>query len=743
MNSRMLLLLLGLFGVSVTTLPANNPDSLRQELIKQPSSSIERARILLELGNIFSDLLERDSAILYFQQALTLGKRLDDQQVQLQCHENLARTILNQQLKLDSVEVHLQKGLNLARNLPGTTIAEANLLRIQGELRRRKGELEEAMSSLEQAGHLLETGLEGQLSDPERKHFIDRYILVLNAQGNILKNLSRCEEGIQKQREIIEWCGQTDNFTQMAYATFNMGSCYFIMGDYPQALEHYLKSPEVMKDPVRKERMASGVYLGVGGIYAEINQLDSARHYYKKALQGASDSKIARRYIGTLENLGALELKAERYDSAVYYFEQSIALAREGQRKGMLASSLAQIGAAHLYAGNDEAAAPYLTEAYKLSRELDSPTEIAYSQATLAEYHQKQGRTDQAITLAKASLTEARERQMMDIIRRASLILSQAYEAKGAHKAALAYFKEHVTLKDQLFNEDKVQEITRLKMQNQFEQERERERLEQEKKDALIAEQLQRQNIQKKAMGGGLLATGTIAALLFWGYRNKQRSHALLADKNQIIQKSLQEKEVLLKEIHHRVKNNLQVISSLLSLQSRRVEDQSVQEAILEGRNRVRSMAMIHQNLYQTEKLTTINVEEYIEQLAQNLFASYNIEPDRISMDTQIQALELDVDVLIPLGLILNELITNALKYAFPEGREGKIRVSLQRETEQLELRVKDNGIGLPDDFEPNTTKSMGYQLVNSLVRKLKGRLEVQNQVGTDILLSIPQHHTV
>ena len=301
------------------------------------------------------------------------------------------------------------------------------------------------------------------------------------------------------------------------------------------------------------------------------------------------------------------------------------------------------------------------------------------------------------------------------------------------------FFRDYVALKDSLFNEDKIQEITQLKMQNQFEQEQERQQLEQEKKDALVAEQMRRQGIQRKAMGGGLLAMGLMAILLFWGYRNKQKSNTLLADKNQIIQQSLQEKEVLLKEIHHRVKNNLQVISSLLSLQSRRVQEESVQEAILEGRNRVQSMAMIHQNLYQTENLTTIDVGEYINHLAQSLFSSYNIEPDRISMDKDIQSLELDVDILIPLGLILNELITNALKYAFPGQREGAIRVSLQQEAAELKLRVMDDGVGLPKDFDPKKTRSMGYQLINSLVGKLKGRLEIKNAEGTDVLLSIPQ----
>lgn len=722
---------------------AATPDSLRRELTVHADEPLKRAQLLLELGQFFSKQLERDSAIRYYRESLVLARKLDQKTIQLECLEDLARNILNRRLQLDSVDIHVREGLELAEQLPGRTIAKANLLRIWGEYYRQKGEMEKGIEPLETASDLLKEGLDGKLSEEDRRLYTDRYILVLNARGNILKNLSRCEEAIQVQQRIIELCRQTENHTQEAYATFNMGSCYFIQGDYPRALEYYLKSPEIMRDSVKKAGMSAGVNLGVGGIYAEMGQIDSARVYYKKALKNARDIQRARTEIGTLENLGVLELKAERYDSSIYYFEQGIALARAGDRRALLAASLAQIGAAHLYAGHDGEAARYLNEAYTLSRELDSPTEIAYSEATLAEYHYRKGQFRQAVQLATAALSAAEARQMMDIQRRTTLTLSQAYEGLGNSGKALELYKKHIALRDQLLNEDKVREITQLKMQNQFEQERERQRLEQEKKDALVTAQLQRQNIQRRAMGGGLLAMGALATALFWGYRNKQKSHALLEDKNQLIQESLKEKEVLLKEIHHRVKNNLQVISSLLSLQSRRVEDESIQEAILEGRNRVRSMAMIHQNLYQTEQLSTINVSEYVDHLTQNLFSSYNIEPERIKMETKIQPLELDVDILIPLGLILNELITNALKYAFPDEKTGTIHVGLYREEGPLVLRVTDNGIGMPKQFDFHRARSMGYQLINSFVKKLKGDLKIQSFAGTDVVLSIPQPESI
>ncbi|MEY3433347.1 MAG: hypothetical protein RL131_1283, partial [Bacteroidota bacterium] len=205
-----------------------------------------------------------------------------------------------------------------------------------------------------------------------------------------------------------------------------------------------------------------------------------------------------------------------------------------------------------------------------------------------------------------------------------------------------------------------------------------------------------------------------VSVAIFYQYKNKQRVSKELAQKNHIISIALGEKEVLLKEIHHRVKNNLQVISSLLNLQSRSISDQAALEAINEGKNRVKSMALIHQNLYRDDDLTHVDMRDYIEKLIHSLFSSYAIQPDKIKLITHIDDIQLDVDVVVPLGLIINELVSNALKYAFEDGGEGILEIFLKRELNRLELIVKDNGKGLPLDWTPEKSGSMGYQIIGS-----------------------------
>lgn len=208
--------------------------------------------------------------------------------------------------------------------------------------------------------------------------------------------------------------------------------------------------------------------------------------------------------------------------------------------------------------------------------------------------------------------------------------------------------------------------------------------------------------------------------------------------KNEQISKALGDKQFLLKEIHHRVKNNLQVISSLLSLQSRQLEDPKAREAIQSGRNRVKSMVLIHQKLYQDEDLVGVDVVEYIEKLTRSLVESYKIRDTEIKIYTEVDEIKLDVDTIIPIGLILNELISNALKYAFEEDKEGTINVSLKKKEHCITLKVSDDGQGLPETFSIENSKSLGYRLIRAFAEKLKATLTVEHPpAGTTVSMLI------
>jgi two-component system, sensor histidine kinase PdtaS len=230
----------------------------------------------------------------------------------------------------------------------------------------------------------------------------------------------------------------------------------------------------------------------------------------------------------------------------------------------------------------------------------------------------------------------------------------------------------------------------------------------------------------------------TIAAILSNALR---RSHlqSELQEHVQQVEESLEEKNVLLKEIHHRVKNNLQIVSSLLSMQARTIKDPQAFAALQNSQSRVRSMALIHERLYQSENLGHIKFGPYIHDLSAFLFRSYQDLSGQVRLNTRIEDVTLDIDSAIPLGLILNELITNSLKYAFPGGRTGEITIQLLYPTAgQLNLICSDNGVGISPGQDLHAPQSLGMQLIYSLAHQLDGEVEIETLNGMRVSILIP-----
>lgn len=245
----------------------------------------------------------------------------------------------------------------------------------------------------------------------------------------------------------------------------------------------------------------------------------------------------------------------------------------------------------------------------------------------------------------------------------------------------------------------------------------------------LAESQLKVSNQRNIGLSVGLLIFGILSLVL-------KRLYDKLQKKNQLITKADQEKEILLKEIHHRVKNNLQTISSLLKLQSRYIKDENAVDALKSGLSRVNSMALIHKDLYQHDNLKGVDTKKYLEKLINNLFESYNISEGKIDLEMDIESILLDVDTMIPMGLMINELISNSLKHAFPNAINGKLNVVLFQENESLILEIKDDGVGPPDKLQMKE-KSFGQSLVKAFAAKLGGEIEYTEGPGFGIRLQM------
>jgi PAS domain S-box-containing protein len=204
-----------------------------------------------------------------------------------------------------------------------------------------------------------------------------------------------------------------------------------------------------------------------------------------------------------------------------------------------------------------------------------------------------------------------------------------------------------------------------------------------------------------------------------------------IRERTEHLVKSLHENEMLMKEVHHRVRNNFRIVSSLLPLQSGYIKDEATTKAILESQNRVKAMALVHEKVYGSTDIAKVDLSEYVRFLSTGLFRFYDVNPRRISLNIDIQDVSAGSNIAIPLSLIMNELVSNSLKHAFPDGRTGRIEITCYRDDHSITLIVSDDGIGFPDDLDFRNTDSLGLRIVVSQVEQLNGTIELDRKEGT------------
>ncbi|MEO0527080.1 MAG: histidine kinase dimerization/phosphoacceptor domain -containing protein [Bacteroidota bacterium] len=301
------------------------------------------------------------------------------------------------------------------------------------------------------------------------------------------------------------------------------------------------------------------------------------------------------------------------------------------------------------------------------------------------------------------------------------------YDKIEDYRNATLYLKKNVRIRDSVNTNDTSMKKQQLQVVAEYDLANSRKMIDQQK----LEMERTRSEMQAKDERINLVFISLIFTLLgfaglVYAYLKSIKNQRLIAEQKHIIENSLVEKDSLLKEIHHRVKNNLQMVSSLLSLQTKNTRSKAAIQALEEGKSRVKAMALIHQKLYQHDDLSVIEMQGYIESLVNSVQSVFKKGGHNINITIDAEGVELDIDRAIPFGLILNELVSNSFKYAFPEDNEnGKIYIHLRKNGEQGFFEYTDNGIGLPEDTDERTQSSMGIRLMNRLVNQLQSMLNI------------------
>ncbi len=553
-----------------------------------------------------------------------------------------------------------------------------------------------------------------------------RQATILGNIGIVHNERGDYTQALEFYRQSLTLYDSADNPMGMAQTLGNMGLIYNYQGDYRQALEHYQRSIDLFQS--LDNQMGIAINLGnIAMIYYAQKNYAQALAYHQRSLAINEKLENKRGIAATLNNIGDVYFDQKDLAQALNYYQRSLEIHQSLKDLNSVANLQKNMGDVYRAKGLGEKALANYLSSLAIKESLKDQQGIANVATSLGEYYHAAGDYPRARYYGERALPLAREAGAVQEIGNAAQLLYQTYKSVGQNSKALPMLELYYQMRDSLNSE----ENQRAAIRYEFRQQALADSLTNVQEKALSQQAYESQLRQQRLQLAFAAGVGTLLAVLALVlYRNNQRRQKtnlqLSAQKAEIELKSNQN-ELLLKEIHHRVKNNLQIISSLLHLQSAHIKDADVRQAVAEGQHRVQSMALIHQKLYQRDNLAAIEMRDYLKNLVQSLIDTFDADPDRIRFDLNMPELELDVDTAVPLGLIVNELITNSLKYAFPDGRSGTITVSLQKAGTGLELFVGDDGVG-----KANTVAgtSFGSKLVKLLTTQLGGKLEQGTETG-------------
>jgi two-component sensor histidine kinase len=535
-------------------------------------------------------------------------------------------------------------------------------------------------------------------------------------------------------------------FTGLANAYYLLTDMNESLDDPDQALLNYLLGAREVEQSGLHEELAYP-YALIGSTYADINQIDKSIEYYQKSLAVSRAKGEAVVFNGLIRWLADALLKQGKAREALQVLEEynSQNLPLPYSSKTLLTTSLAKCYSALKQYPQAE---KYFLEAIARSEQNYDFTTERTARYSASQFYVATGQYRKAEPLIKWVLADADKPVGLGLdYQEANLLQFKVDSALGNYPSAIKHYQRYTALKDSVFNETKSKQIEELGIR--YETEKKEQALQLKEKDnALLREQNKAGQAQRNALLGGTLLLLSLLGLGYNRYRLKRQSNQQLQarqeeinHKNTALQQLLTEKDRLLKEIHHRVKNNLQVVMSLLDSQADSLQDKAALSAIQESQHRVQAMALIHQKLYQSESIARIPMAEYIEEVVAYLHDSYSLyQPIRFNVE--VEDIELDVTLAVPLGLIINEAITNAFKYAFPEGRAGTITVHLKRiEEASYALVIADDGVGLPVNYDPIRSRSLGMTLIHGFSRQLGAKLTINSPPGLCISLKFKEEN--
>ncbi len=717
-----------------------NRPMVNQLLTQFPQSKADtsRIRILFELGkyhlfkpgNVRTDL---DSSLTYLNQAKKLSNSLHLPKWQ---HEIEAIRVVN-----------FLEGANsqLAYTLFDRLIADC----------RRTGDRESEANARFRLGYCITFTTKNypEIFDNYKQaiaiyrvlHNQERELLILRETAGILTNLGQLDQAENEFLTILKRY-KAIHYPKLHYTYNWLSTISRLKGDFNKSLFYSLQAIESM-NRTGDTLSAASFYGNLAQMYFELGKYRQSIDWYKKTLAKWRQDGLPNYGMYSAANSIVRDLIEQHKPQEALKLINDLAIqipTINYIQKGSVAQSFAY---SYDALKDDRLAEKYYLEALMWYAKANHDFEMSRkARQEVSKFYLERNQYKKANFYLKPLLVDSTKKNSLSLVKDIHFMLFKIDSAEGDYLSAIRHFRIHKSLNDSIFNETKNKQFDQLEIQYETQKNKQNIALLEKQKVLQEGELKQDRTIRNGILGGsGLLLL--LLGLSYNRYRLKQRSNQLLEakqgeinQKNQTLetlldeqQQLLTEKEWMLKEIHHRVKNNLQIITSLLHSQGVYLKDQAAQSAIRESQNRVHAMALIHQKLYQSDRLAAIPMAEYVAEIIDYLIKSFDRE-DTIRKRIDVTSIELDVTLAVPLGLILNEAVTNSLKYAFRATQQGTIQVELTvLDSHTYLLVVSDDGIGLPAEFNPHKSRTLGMSLMRGLSKQIGGRLQIRQNDGNGV----------
>jgi len=534
-----------------------------------------------------------------------------------------------------------------------------------------------------------------------------------------------CRAELKRGVDILDLIGREE---EKGNLILKSGVVDYALGNYEKAIKSAFEATDIFKNSNENKQLAIA-YLQLGNIYYFLKSYDEAETYYDLAAVHFKKSKDEYGYQNAISNTGLVYIERGEYRKGIQLQHMALRHFRKEKRFLEIGNSYYYLGKAHNGLKNYDSSEYYIDLSILSNTRSGYDIGIGYAYWVKAKNQLAKDQLDSAIIFNQKGLDLLENVENFELEKLLFNQRSRLLERIGDYENALAALKRSALITDSLdIDYGSLNDMANKQLAKFESAEYELELAKQKSLQQTNENKRQQQLIVAISIIAFLLVFFVIG-LVITNRRNRSL-HEQLVENRDTIEHELITKKALLKEIHHRVKNNLQIISSMLSIQSQYINDSRLDEVIGECRSRIVSMSLIHESLYKKEDDEQSLFSNYIKQLMPQLIDTYHVDKSKIDLKMQIEDFELSLDDSVPCGLLINEIVSNALKHAFPEGKNGKIQLKMFKVGREMILQISDDGVGLKEEIDPSAQDTFGFLLIYTLAAQLEANILISREGG-------------